>query len=430
MYNIDKKIESEDYLELSRSLINSHVLFYKMWELGRPMFTTAIDTAAVSFDEQGEVLLFSFNPSFWDKLTTYEKLFVISHECLHVILNHGLRVFNAENSNYGNIAADIVSNHMLVNKFGFIRKNISMEDTFCWVNTIWRNRVDITDNKTFEYYYNLLLEEKQDIKANFVDQHGNGNGIPSIFNPDVSKSHGSGKSNNMNGEQASTPNKYIEKLSDELDDQTKASLNGMLAGMDVGGISLVVSSQKVKTKKKWETVIKKWSKKYDKTNLEDIEQWARINRRFVMMPNDIILPTDMETEKDEEGKTDVWFFQDTSGSCYHYAARFFKAAKTLDPKRFNIRLFCFDTRVYETSLKTGKLYGFGGTSFYIIEDYIQKLIKEEKIKYPKAVFIITDGWGSHVKPEQPDKWYWFIIGSGSTSYIPKESNIYKLENYE
>lgn len=93
-------------------------------------------------------------------------------------------------------------------------------------------------------------------------------------------------------------------------------------------------------------------------------------------------------------------------------------------------MFCFDTRVYETSLKTGKLYGFGGTSFYIIEDHIQKLIIEENIKYPKAVFIITDGWGSHVKPEQPDKWYWFITHPGSDSYIPEKSNIYKLENYE
>lgn len=424
MSTIDKKIEKDDYLELSRSLINSHVLFYKMWELGKPVFTDAIDTAAVSFDDQGEVLLFSFNPTFWDSLTTYERQFIISHECLHVILNHGLRVYNASNKNYANIAADIVVNHMLASKFGFDRKNVSMADNLCWVDTIFKDRSDILADRTFEYYYNILVEENKDISAFFADEHGGD--YPSIFSP--SGSNNGGKSENK--EQASIPKEYIEKLSESLDDQTKSSVNGMLAGTDAGSMSLIISTEYVKKKKKWETVIKKWSKKYDKTNLEDVEQWARINRRFVMMPNDIILPTEMEMEKEEEGKTDVWFFQDTSGSCYHYATRFFKAAKTLDPKRFNVRLFCFDTRVYETSLETGKLYGFGGTSFHIIENYIQELMKNEKIKYPKAVFIITDGWGTPVKPEQPDKWYWFITNPGATYYVPKESNLYKLENYE
>jgi predicted metal-dependent peptidase len=95
-----------------------------MWELGKPVFTNVIDIAAVSFDEQGDVLLFSFNPDFWDKLSVYERQFIISHECLHVILNHGLRVFNAKNKDFANIAADIVVNHMLVNKFAFLRENI------------------------------------------------------------------------------------------------------------------------------------------------------------------------------------------------------------------------------------------------------------------------------------------------------------------
>lgn len=423
----DKKIELEDYLELSRSLISAHALFYKMWELGKPVFTNAIDTAAVSFDKQGEVLLFSFNPDFWDELTPYERQFVISHECLHVILNHGFRIHDLKDKNNGNIAIDIVVNHMLINNFGFVRDDLPIADSLCWVDTIWKHRIDIPNNKTFEYYYNLLKEE-QHTKADLVDEHGCINGFPSIFNPNGSKDIN--ESNRFGKEAASIPKEYIEKLSEELDDQTKESVNGIMAGTGSGSISLTVSTQIVKKKKKWETVIKKWSKQYNKTGIKDIEQWARVNRRFVMMPDDIILPTEMEMEKNEEGKTDVWFFQDTSGSCYHYATRFFKAAKSLDPKKFKIRLFCFDTSVYETSLETGKLYGFGGTSFHIIENHIQKLMKNEKIKYPKAVFVITDGFGSPVNPEQPEKWYWFITNGGATHYVPKKSNVYKLENYE
>lgn len=43
---------------------------------------------------------------------------------------------------------------------------------------------------------------------------------------------------------------------------------------------------------------------------------------------------------------------DTSGSCFNLAERFFKAALTLNPKKFNVRLFCFDYYATETSLKS------------------------------------------------------------------------------
>lgn len=424
---MEKHIDNEEYLELSRSLINAHTLFYKMWELGRPNFTTDIDTAAVSFDEEGENILFSFNPDYWDKLSKYERQFVISHECLHVILNHGYRIVNSKYKKFANIAADIVVNHMLVNKFGFIRDNISMAKNMCWVDTIWPDKKDITDNNSFEYYYNLLVETGTIIEVYFPDEHGNLK-FPSAMNekgdgvPGIGKEDGDGKGDGK------LPEKFVEKLNKELDDETKKSITGI--GTEAGGLALTMSVEKVHKKKKWETIIKKWSRQFTKSSFQEVEQWARVNRRFAMISKDIILPTEMEVEKNEDDKINVWFFQDTSGSCYGYSKRFFDAAKSLDPKKFKIRLFCFDTRVYETSLETGKLYGFGGTAFHIIENHIQKEIREKKIKYPKAVFVITDGYGTNVSPTEPKKWYWFLTPFGSIHNIPSGCNIYKLQDFE
>ena len=81
----------------------------------------------------------------------------------------------------------------------------------------------------------------------------------------------------------------------------------------------------------------------------------------------------------------------------------------------------FDTKVYETTIESRRLYGFGGTSFDIIEDYIQSYIKKNNLKYPEAVFVITDGCGNSVNPQIPKNWYWFLSKNYIT-YIPKESN--------
>ena len=119
---------------------------------------------------------------------------------------------------------------------------------------------------------------------------------------------------------------------------------------------------------------------------------------------------------------------DTSGSCFNLAERFFKAALTLNPKKFNIRLFCFDCSVVETDIKSQKLYGGGGTSFKAIEDKIQEIVGKGE-KYPHAVFIITDGYGNKVIPQFPKKWHWFL-SENYLNFIPKESHKYMLNDFE
>ncbi len=87
--------------------------------------------------------------------------------------------------------------------------------------------------------------------------------------------------------------------------------------------------------------------------------------------------------------------------------------------------------INQKDIETGKLYGFGGTSFIALESFIQKTIKKEGKKYSNigAVFVITDGAGDYIKPENPKKWYWFL-SENYTHCIPKNSHTFLLKDFE
>lgn len=411
-----RDISTEEYLSISRTLEDHHALFYMAWKMGRPWFDESIETACVRFDKEGDFIQFAFNPDFWDSLDDYNKAFVISHECLHVILNHGMRTKSLLDNRRCNVALDLVVNHSLVNNFGFDRTRIKDWEQFCWVDTVFKPEDNVPDDKYFEYYYQMIHPTKK-MGVRVLDDHSGLGGIDW--------------------------DSVLDKLGEGLSDQEKSNIREMLEGKvegletdqmmrgdGSGGMWRTATTGPIKKKKKWETIIKKWSKRYDKPEFKDMEQWARINRRFVMLADDLLLPTDMEVEDDyEKNKIEVWFFQDTSGSCSGYINRFFTAAESLPEDRFDIKLHCFDTRVFETTLESKKLFGFGGTSFHILEDYIQQYIKKNEVPYPEAVFVITDGFGTKVFPKKPENWHWFLT-TNYTSCIPSTCNIYNLRDYE
>ena len=88
-------------------------------------------------------------------------------------------------------------------------------------------------------------------------------------------------------------------------------------------------------------------------------------------------------------------------------------------------------KLNQKDIEKGRLYGFSGTSFIALENFIQKTIKKEGKKYSDigAVFVITDGAGDHIKPENPKKWYWFL-SENYTNFIPNASHTFLLKNFE
>lgn len=409
-------IDQNEWLEISRQLEDHHAIFYELWQMGRPVFSEEIETAAVRFTrDSGEFVEFMFNPDYWNNLTPYERLFVISHESLHIILNHGFRTIQGKDGPRINAALDIVVNHLLVNAFGFDRNRIRDEDMLCWTDTIFKddpNVANIPTNESFEHYYQMIPESMV-IDVFTLDDHSKmGKSAGKIIDKLNSR---------LSPEEKETIKSVVEKHFEEENDSRSASGYGCWS---------FVKIERVKPKKKWETVILKWSLKYMRDGLDENEQWAKIARRFELLPQDICLPSEMEDDSKDFDRIPLHLYLDTSGSCIRYKERFFRAALSLPKDRFLVRLFCFDTRVEETTLASRKVYGGGGTAFDIIEKNIQKIIKKDKSGYPEGVFLITDGMGSNVQPQIPKRWHWFLTRNARTNFIPKESKTYKLDDFE
>jgi len=220
-----------------------------------------------------------------------------------------------------------------------------------------------------------------------------------------------------------------EKIKEQFD---SSECKDPRAGTMPAGLEHLVGKKRIGTKRKWETVIKKWMNFALKKHYQYDCQWLLTDRRHVCLPNDLMIPTERETQKSGKKKDciEVWFFQDTSGSCWHLKDRLFQAAETLPKDKFNMHFFCFDAKVFETDITSRRIYGGGGTSFIVLEDYIQKTIKKDKLEYPHAVFILTDGWGDNVKPQKPENWYWFLTEHSSKSNIPEKSKVFNLKDYE
>ena len=158
----EKQISLDEYFEISRALEQYHALFYKFWEMGKPIFDRSMSTCGVRFNEKGKFVEFVFNPDFWDRLSQPERIFILCHECLHLLLNHGERakgMFNALNHDVCNVAMDVAVNHMLVNSFGFVRENLPVTKEGCWVDTVFPKNPNMPTDESFEYYYNRLINK-------------------------------------------------------------------------------------------------------------------------------------------------------------------------------------------------------------------------------------------------------------------------------
>jgi len=439
-----RTIEPELFVELQQF----HLLFRTFWELADYQFVDSsnqrVETAAIFFNSKSGIPInLVINESFWDKLNRTEKIFIICHEMLHVLLEHGRRFKDLKKLEYPpeivNMAMDVAINEMLVWHYGFDKSELSEEflKNSCWVDSIFENKG--WKNKEFpppktkgtEFY---LRELDFTVKVRYVLANGHNfddydESMEAILN---------------SGDHSNELNDFYDKIEEslhELSENTSAheadkaqEVQNKQRGISKGCVYKTIAKMPVRYKRKWETVVKKWASRQLEERDVFMDRWDRKDRRKMLLQKgeEIKLPSFLETPKMVlvKKKIDVFFFLDTSGSCIAYAERFFKAASTLDPKRFNVRLFCFDTQVYETSLKTREVFGGGGTSFDIIEDAIQSYIKERNMAYPKAVWLLTDGYGNAVHPQKPKNWFWFLTEGHSKQFIHKDSKSFDLKDYE
>jgi len=235
-----KTLSSKEYLDILIKLQNFHTVFYKMWELGNISFSKDLKTAGILFNTEGECVEFKFNPDFWDQLSEYQRLFIICHECLHVILNHGYRLVSTHplNRPVANIAADIVDNHILLDSFDFNREELGgLSKELCFIDTIFGENykeLRIEENGSMEYYFNKLKDNAIKIECfSTIDEHGimNGEGADkgdSEEGSDSEKDSGSSKNN------IPDYSKLFEKLGNSLTNEEKQELKKAIKTHDEG----------------------------------------------------------------------------------------------------------------------------------------------------------------------------------------------------
>jgi predicted metal-dependent peptidase len=361
MHKIQFKKEISD---VSRSLEKHHSIFYKMWEFGTPELSENVQTAAVKFDPKSyKPLKFLFNPEFWNRLENDSRAFIVAHECLHAILNHGTRanhlLSNKNTKQNANVALDLAVNHMLVNSFGFDRNNISISEEGCWVDTIFKNR-NVPSNLSFEEYYELLCtdqdksegsdssdddesqgDKKQNKKNTDLvsdksennsddnseqeqsgdDEDSHGNDEDPDRNKDDSRNGDEDSNQNEDDSKPENPQNNQSKVFDDHDDFTKFDLkdlmqimSGDLENEDVDSAKEIISAHGCGNDIPSSFEIPKLQKmrpsaKWEKIVKEwkriginppdDSEQWAKMPRRTSSLPSDIILPAYDENVDDD-----------------------------------------------------------------------------------------------------------------------------------
>jgi hypothetical protein len=446
----DRSMTLQEIYGVSRLLEGHHSLFYMIWEMGRPVFTNDLPTAAVVYDpkdKSGKTLGWYMNPEFWDSIDNYTRAFVLGHESLHILFNHIKRhaldkrykvsedgKYIYDDSALANIAQDVVINHALLNTFGFDRSMMKGWEQWCWVDTIWPDNPNTPQDECFEYYYELLKEDMGNSKSlRLMDSHEYLD-IPEEVREQIEKALNESLSEDEKKQLRDMIEQHVVGGPDggEGKESSKSSKDGKQAGKDAVGAWIFVSKPKPIRKPKWETIVRDKVKMIIQNQYGMVEQWAQKQRNHMSLPTDLKLPAEIEDYDIvmNKAKIDLVFFLDASGSCYGMADRFFKAAATVPRNVFNVHLCSFDTRVYQLDINSPKMVGGGGTSFHIMEDFIQAKLKSGEMKrYPDAVFVITDGYGDNIHPEKPKHWFWFMTEK-YFSCIPSSSHKFMLSEFE
>lgn len=197
-------------------------------------------------------------------------------------------------------------------------------------------------------------------------------------------------------------------------------------------VEIIIEANRV-INKKWESVIKRWTR-FDEEEAY-IGQFIKLQSSLALLNRDeVAIPHEAEVIHKNYRKINILFFLDTSGSCQHFAPRFYHAASTLDPKRFNVRLFSRTTQVTEVQPGQSVARLGGEDDFSCMERFIQDEIKSGKsTEYPDAVFHITDGGDCNrikMTCQYPERWHWFLVDGGDRSKIPDGCNIHRLSDFE
>lgn len=428
--NGERKLSFMQWNYIYSSINTYNSLFSTLFRFSNFTFDTNIPTACVAFSkDSGKPINLIVNPNLWNSINITTKLFLLCHECLHIIFQHGIR-FKGLNRELSNIAGDIVINHALIERFFFDKRKLShwFTDPIVWVDTIFDNPY-ISTNKSVEYYYHLLLNKMygfdyQTVYNIVIDD------LSGLSDEEIEKLSGEVLEKIDKGSDYNDKNKIKDILNqkreqDKLNQDQKKS-QGQKAGTNSATYEWDTTKPILKPTPRWDKFIKRvMNPKFLGDTIGD--DWNRENFRYSAIGDpDIMMPIERDDSDIGKVKPGVSVYLDVSGSCTSLIPKFWDLVQTIPHHIFNIKLFTFDTQVNEITLTDKKIEAGGGTCFQIIASSV-----ENTSPSPDLIFVITDGEGNNFNATNPERWK-FLMPKDSycTSYIPEKVEHFEIEDFE
>lgn len=448
-----------EFFQIKRAISECSQFYAALYNLAHCEYSDSIPTACVQFDKEGNMLKMMINPDFWNSLGDEAKSFVVLHELSHIVYDHPKRFLHLElDMELANIASDIVINHNLCNNYGIVREMFDWEP-YCWVETCFKElKKTPPNNKSFEFYYNLLNELKYKPEQQLLGNHGNMSPTKKedLENMDGAPSLGENEEKPEPGEDESKQDEFGNIKPSEKDANAKPEIsqtmkdilsqnpdlveefNGDPDAKNLGFDSLKEHmghiAKKAEKERDGDTATFEMQEPPNFDKLMDLllpskkkkyreemnETWVGTHRRYMSYLDnnkDISLPNVYYSQKLlPPEKKNVWVFIDNSGSCSGMFHTFSTIAVSLmKSDQVECRGFTFGDTCDEIKLSEKMRIGFyagndGG--FDCIEHKIKEIMKKEpNTKYPDNIVVLSDGgaeFGNIKQLINPKAWIMLI----------------------
>ena len=332
-----------------------------------------------------------FNTQFFNKMNNKEIEFVIAHEILHCVFDHLGRREGRDPKLY-NIAADYIVNNLLV------RDRIGEKPSFidCYQDFKY-------DTWTSEEVYDDIYEQAKQNGQDFLDQLGEmlDEHLDGLGSDDSNAEGDAGEEKDSKGNKVSKKKpkfskEEMRKIKDEVKESMLSAAQAAGAGNTPAEVQRMIKDL-TEPKMNWREIIRQ---QIQSTIKHDFT-FSRPSRKG--WHTGAILPG-----MNFDDEIDICVGLDMSGSIGDDQAKdFLSEVKGImeEFKSYNIKLWCFDTKVYNEQdfsadggqdLLDYEIIGGGGTDFDVNWSYM----KENDIQ-PKKFIMFTDGypWSSWGDPD-------------------------------
>jgi len=457
--------------------------------IGSPMWTTSIPTAAVTMDKDAknqDTFGFIFNPKFGSSLTTEQFAFILAHETLHIVLYHLNLSLNFDNKEVFNVAADAVINDYLdgagLELIDGICRGESLVGYNCANCTVTDVYHDIINNpETMKKLGQGECESCGGSGEEGDDSACGGSGQDDKGNPcDDCGGSGKGKCPDCNGcgKQGQGGGGYViidshdwmhnpenikkfkeamaaagvkpEDLPDDLEEILTEAQNTyektQMAGNGVGKEEFL---QEQKVTIKWAELLEKVDPdmfRMPGAGPRPITSFRQPRRKLAGMASfsDAILPCLETPDKGKltnrsDRKPSIVVALDTSGSIgTETANKFVNLGRSIPQDKVNVFACTFTSRYQPLDLDNPR-WNSGGTCFSAIEDFIRtEVLHQNENKYPSAVVVVTDGHASFPRSRpntvQAEGWFWLLLGDYekqlAVSNFANSHHGFKKENFD